>query len=41
MALDARIEWTRIKNGGKADVEKPKASTVADKLRLALSGRRK
>jgi hypothetical protein len=45
MAMDARIEWAQMTNpfgGGKKQVakEKPAASSVADKLRLALTGRK-
>nr|WP_136478975.1 hypothetical protein [Pseudomonas sp. DG56-2] len=45
LALDAKIEWAQMTNpfgNGKAagPKEKPKASTVADKLRQALTGRR-
>jgi hypothetical protein len=41
MALDAQIEWTRIKNGGKPDADKPQPATVAEKIRMALSGRKR
>jgi hypothetical protein len=45
MAMDARLEWVKMTNPfgtGKAldQQGKPKASTVADKLREALTGRR-
>jgi hypothetical protein len=44
LAMDARIEWAQMTNpfGGKpADSqEKPKPSTVAAKLRQALTGRK-
>jgi len=45
MAMDARLEWVQMTNpfgGGKkaAQQEKPKPSTVADKLRQALTGRK-
>lgn len=43
LALDARIEWTRMSNPfgtGKPDKDKPKPSTVAEKLRQALVGRK-
>ncbi|WP_338140272.1 hypothetical protein [Pseudomonas chlororaphis] len=42
MAIDARLEWVQMTNpfGGKPkDKEKPKPSTVAAKLRQALTGR--
>jgi hypothetical protein len=43
MAMDARIEWTQMTNpfgGGKAGKkDRPKPSTVAAKLRQALTGR--
>lgn len=45
MAMDARLEWVKMTNpfgGGNkaAGNEKPKPSTVADKLRRALTGRK-
>jgi hypothetical protein len=45
MAMDARIEWTQMTNpfgSGKKQgaKEKPAATNVADKLRMALTGRR-
>ncbi|MDD1150407.1 hypothetical protein M5G25_19185 [Pseudomonas sp. TNT2022 ID357] len=42
LAMDARIEWVQMTNpfGGKPAKEKPKPSTVAQKLRQALAGRR-
>ena len=44
LAMDARLEWTQMTNpfGGKAGPgkEKPKPSTVAAKLRQALTGRK-
>ncbi|WP_016715882.1 hypothetical protein [Pseudomonas monteilii] len=45
MAMDARIEWAQMTNlfgSGKKQgaKEKPTASNVADKLRMALTGRR-
>jgi hypothetical protein len=44
LAMDAKIEWAQMTNpfgGGKAKPKagKPSASTVADKLRQALTGR--
>ncbi|QNV69313.1 hypothetical protein F7661_22615 [Pseudomonas sp. CFA] len=44
MAMDARIEWAQMTNpfGGGAKSggsEKPRPTTVADKLRQALAGR--
>jgi hypothetical protein len=43
LAVDARVEWAQISNpfGGKSagTKEKPKPSTVAAKLRQALTGR--
>ncbi|EZI28955.1 hypothetical protein [Pseudomonas extremaustralis] len=44
LAMDAKIEWAQMTNpfgGGKAKAkaDKPSASTVADKLRQALTGR--
>ena len=44
LAMDAKIEWAQMTNpfgGGKANAkaDKPSASTVADKLRQALTGR--
>jgi hypothetical protein len=45
LAMDARIEWAQMTNpfGGKPSgpKEKPKPSTVAAKLRQALTGRTK
>lgn len=44
LALDARIEWVNMTNpfgGGKKAEQKPNPSTVADKLRAALVGRKK
>jgi len=45
MAMDARIEWAQMTNpfgsGRKQGVkEKPSASNVADKLRMAFTGRK-
>jgi len=45
MAMDARIEWVKMTNpfgSGKKQgaKEKPSASSVADKLRMALTGRK-
>ncbi|WP_249341988.1 hypothetical protein [Pseudomonas sp. PCH44] len=45
MAMDARLEWVQMTNpfgGGKktGQHDKPKPSTVADKLRQALTGRK-
>nr|WP_239688278.1 hypothetical protein [Pseudomonas putida] len=45
MAMDARIEWMQMTNpfgtGKKqGSKEKPSASNVADKLRMALTGRK-
>jgi len=45
MAMDARIEWAHMTNpfgSGKASghQDKPKPSTVAEKLRQALTGRK-
>jgi len=45
MAMDARLEWVQMTNpfgSGKKTTqqEKPKPSTVADKLRQALTGRK-
>lgn len=45
MAMDARIEWVQMTNpfgAGKAgqQQEKPKPTTVAEKLRQALTGRK-
>ncbi|WP_322114585.1 hypothetical protein [Pseudomonas putida] len=45
MAMDARLEWVQMTNpfgGGKksGQQDKPKPSTVADKLRQALTGRK-
>lgn len=45
IAMDARIEWAQMTNpfgsGKKQGVkEKPSASNVADKLRMALTGRK-
>jgi len=42
--MDAKIEWAQMTNPfgtgkTKAKTEKPTASTVADKLRHALTGR--
>ncbi|WP_258197734.1 hypothetical protein [Pseudomonas lurida] len=44
LAMDAKIEWAQMTNPfgtgkTKAKTEKPTASTVADKLRHALTGR--
>ncbi|MBT0626057.1 hypothetical protein KIH32_19260 [Pseudomonas fluorescens] len=44
LAMDAKIEWAQMTNpfgGGKAKAkaDKPSASTVADKLRQALTGK--
>jgi hypothetical protein len=44
LAMDAKIEWAQMTNpfgGGKAKTkaDKPSPSTVADKLRQALTGR--
>lgn len=42
IAMDAKIEWAQMTSpfgSGKA-AEKPKPSTVAEKLRQALTGRR-
>ncbi|WP_179953684.1 hypothetical protein [Pseudomonas kitaguniensis] len=44
LAMDAKIEWAQMTNpfgGGKAKTEKAKPSptTVAEKLRRALTGR--
>lgn len=44
LAMDAKIEWAQMTNpfgGGKAKAkaDKPSPSTVADKLRQALTGR--
>lgn len=44
MALDARLEWSQMTNPfGKGKTQgnksKPSASTVADKLRQAFTGR--
>jgi hypothetical protein len=43
LAMDAKLEWTQMTNpfGGKASgkKDKPKPSTVAAKLRQALTGR--
>lgn len=43
LAMDAKLEWTQMTNpfGGKPDAkkEKLKPSTVAAKLRQALTGR--
>jgi hypothetical protein len=44
LAMDARVEWAQLTNpfgGGKAAVkkDKPAPSTVAAKLRQALTGR--
>nr|WP_209012812.1 MULTISPECIES: hypothetical protein [Pseudomonas] len=43
LAMDARIEWAQMTNpfGGKpsGSKEKPKPSTVAEKLRQVLTGR--
>jgi len=46
MAMDARIEWVQMTNpfgSGKKQgaKEKPSASNVADKLRMALTGRKR
>jgi hypothetical protein len=41
--MDAKIEWARMTNpfgSGKAPADKPKPTTVAEKLRQALTGRR-
>ncbi|WP_338791100.1 hypothetical protein [Pseudomonas sp. AE27] len=45
LAMDARVEWARMTNpfgSGKQQgaKEKPGASSVADKLRAALTGRK-
>ncbi len=45
MALDARLEWSQMTNPfgkgkGQGAKAKPSPSTVADKLRQALTGRR-
>ena len=45
LAMDAKIEWAQMTNPfgtgkTKTNVEKPSASTVADKLRKALTGGR-
>lgn len=45
MAMDARIEWAQMTNpfgAGKSvgQPEKPKPTTVADKLRQVLTGRK-
>lgn len=45
MAMDARIEWVQMTNpfgtGKKQGTkEKPSASNVADRLRMALTGRK-
>ncbi|AYN18849.1 hypothetical protein CHR29_16640 [Pseudomonas monteilii] len=45
MAMDARLEWVQMTSpfgNGKAGVrqEKPKPTTVAEKLRQALTGRK-
>ena len=44
LAMDAKIEWAQMTNPfgtgkAKTKVEKPSASTVADKLRQALTGK--
>ncbi|NMX70332.1 hypothetical protein HBO15_23520 [Pseudomonas sp. WS 5111] len=44
LAMDAKIEWAQMTNPfgtgkTKTKSEKPSASTVADKLRQALTGR--
>jgi hypothetical protein len=43
--MDARIEWARMTNpfgnsNSNTKAEKPKPTTVAEKLRQALTGRR-
>lgn len=43
--MDARIEWVQMTNpfgkgAPQGPTSKPKASTVADKLRTALTGRK-
>jgi hypothetical protein len=40
--MDAKIEWTRMTDpfGARGTPQKPKPTTVAEKIRLALSGRR-
>jgi hypothetical protein len=40
--MDAKIEWARITNpfGSGRSAEKPKPTTVAEKLRQALTGRK-
>ncbi|MCE0873725.1 hypothetical protein LU640_27335 [Pseudomonas monteilii] len=45
LAMDARIEWAQMTNpfgsgGAKTVKEKPGAANVADKLRMALTGRK-
>jgi len=42
IAMDAKIEWARITNpfGNGRSAEKPKPTTVAEKLRQALTGRK-
>lgn len=45
LAMDAKIEWAQMTNPfgtgkTKTNAEKPSASTVADKLRKALTGGR-
>ncbi|AZE96629.1 hypothetical protein C4J96_4551 [Pseudomonas orientalis] len=45
LAMDAKIEWAQMTNPfgtgkAKTKAEKPSASAVADKLRLALTGRK-
>lgn len=42
LAMDAKIEWARMTHpfGSKTPAEKPKPSTVAEKLRMALTARR-
>lgn len=43
LTLDAKIEWTRMSNpfgGGRATApEKPKPTTIAQKIRAALTGK--
>ncbi|GFM89324.1 hypothetical protein PSCICO_47230 [Pseudomonas cichorii] len=42
LAMDAKIEWARITNPFSQPVQtqaKPKPATVAQKLRMALTGR--
>ncbi|MCG6541750.1 hypothetical protein MCB86_16880 [Pseudomonas sp. KSR10] len=41
MAMDGRIEWAKMTNPfGRPQEEKPKPTTVAEKIRAALLGRR-